>query len=140
MSSIYNKQKCKELQNSPEDIAQEMYTYKKVANRVKPVATTLPEEFRIVRKVPSDPLAELPKLPTQPPDFTPGKRYTQERMEAMPVNKDKFLWTDEAKLVHHMVKVHKEVFTWTEVEKGEFSEEYFEPVVIPTIEDRKSVV
>ena len=103
MSSIYNEQKHKELQNSPEDIAQEMYAYKKVANRVKPVATTLPEEFRIIRKVPSDPLAELPSLPTQPTDFTPGKRYTRERMEAMPVNKDKFLWTEEAMLVHHIV-------------------------------------
>ena len=51
----------------------EAFAYKKVANRVKPVATTLPEEFRIVRKIPSDPLADLPVLPTKPPDFIPGK-------------------------------------------------------------------
>jgi hypothetical protein len=80
----------KELEAGPQDINQEMLAYKKVANKVRPVATTLPEEFRIVRKIPTDPLAELPKLPTSPPIFTPGKRYTQERMESMAVNKDNF--------------------------------------------------
>ena len=30
---------------------QEVFAYKKVANWVKPVAMTLPEEFRIIRKI-----------------------------------------------------------------------------------------
>ena len=47
--------------------------YKKVANHIKPVATTLPEEYWIVRHIPQDPLTDLPALPTQPPEFTPGK-------------------------------------------------------------------
>ena len=111
-----------------------MLAYKKVANKVRPVATTLPEEFRIVRKIPSDPLAELPKLPTNPPIFTPGQRYTQERKDAMQVNEDGFLWPEEEKLVHFMIKVHEFAFAWCEEEKGRFSEEYFEPVVFPTIE------
>lgn len=111
-----------------------MLAYKKVANRVKPVATTLPEEFRIVRKIPTDPLATLPTLPTKPPDFTPGERYTQERKEMMPVNKNGFLWPEEEKLVHHLIKLHETAFAWTEDEKGKFSEDYFEPVVIPTVE------
>jgi flagellar basal body P-ring protein FlgI len=33
--------------------------YKKVANKIKPVATTLPEEYRIVRRLPHDPLTSL---------------------------------------------------------------------------------
>ena len=45
----------------------EMLAYKKVANRIKPVATTLPEKFRIVRHIPSNPLAKLPIMPTCPP-------------------------------------------------------------------------
>ena len=56
----------------------ESLAYKKVANRIKPVATTLPEEFRIVRKMPSKPLEEMPKMPINPPEFTPGKRYKME--------------------------------------------------------------
>ena len=110
------------------------YVYKKVANRIKPVATMLPEEFRIVRKVPSDPLAELPVLPVQPPEFTPGTRYTQERKEAMPANVNGFLWPEEEKLVHYLIKVHEAAFAWTEEEKGKFYEDYFKPVVIPTVE------
>jgi hypothetical protein len=119
-----------------EDSIQEVkvLAYKKVANRIKPVATTLPEEFRIVRKVPSDPLEDLPKLPPKPPEFSPGKRYTKERMNDMGVNKDGFLWPEEEKLVHHLIKIHEEAFAWTEEEKGRFSSEYFDPVVIPTIE------
>lgn len=81
LSSVSEEQRRKELENSPEDIRQEILAYKKVANRVRPVATTLPEEFRIVRRFPSDPLADLPKLPTSPPDFIPGERFTWERME-----------------------------------------------------------
>lgn len=52
---------------------------KKVAHRIKPVATTLPEDFRIVRRIPSSPLESLPILPFHPPEFTPGSRYTLER-------------------------------------------------------------
>ena len=48
LSSVSEEQRRKELENSPEDIRQEILAYKKVANQVRPVATTLPEEFRIV--------------------------------------------------------------------------------------------
>jgi hypothetical protein len=56
----------------------ESLAYKKVANKKRLVATTLPEEFRIVRRIPSDPLEDLPILPTNPPEFEPGERYTKE--------------------------------------------------------------
>ncbi|KJA18651.1 hypothetical protein HYPSUDRAFT_111434, partial [Hypholoma sublateritium FD-334 SS-4] len=114
--------------------AAEILAYKKVENRVKPVATTLPEHFRIERRTPSDPLAALPPLPHHPPEFTPGIRYTTERKEAMQVNSDGFLLPDEEKLVHHMINVHEDAFAWDESEKGQFSAEYFDDVVIPTIE------
>ena len=134
LSAVCDEERRKELENGPQDLSQEIFAYKKVANRVKPVATTLPEEFRIVRKIPGDPLAELPKLPTHPPEFVPGARYTQERKEAMPVNIDDFLWPEEEKLVHYIIKSHEYAFAWIEEEKGKFSEDYFEPVVFPTVE------
>ncbi|THU96470.1 hypothetical protein K435DRAFT_615149, partial [Dendrothele bispora CBS 962.96] len=34
--------------------------YKPVALKVRPVKTTLPEEFRILRKIEGDPLAGMP--------------------------------------------------------------------------------
>ena len=110
------------------------YAYKKVANRTKPVATTLPEEFRIKRKIPVDPLLDLPELPTKAPPFTPGERYTQDRKNDMKINEDGFLTQDEEDLVHWIIREYEHVFAWDESEKSKFSDEYFDPVVIPTIE------
>ena len=36
--------------------------------------------------------------------------------------------------MNHLIKIHENGFAWTEEEKGRFSDEYFEPVVIPTVE------
>jgi hypothetical protein len=133
-NSPYTPYTCEINNQNQFSISFSTYAYKKVANRTKPVATTLPEEFRIVRRIPEDPLALLPELPTSPPKFTPGERYTQERKEAMAVNKDGFLWPEEEELVHHLIKIHEQAFAWTEAEKGKFTDAYFDPVVIPTIE------
>ena len=112
----------------------ETLAYKKVTNRIKPMATTLPEKFCIVRHIPSDPLAKLPIMPTCLPDFSPGSRYTEERMKAQGVNPTGFLTDEEEKLIHHLIRVHEDGFAWTEEEKGKFSNDYFDPVVIPTVE------
>ena len=45
-----------------------------------------------------------------PPDFTPGKRYTQERYEAMNVDPAGFLWSEEKKLVHFFILMHEMAF------------------------------
>lgn len=117
-----------------EEVSIKSFTYKKVANQIKPVATTLPEQFKIVRKIPNDPLADLLILPVSPPEFMPGKRYNLERKEKMAINKDQFLWLEEEKLAHYLGKVHELAFAWTENEKEIFLDEYFEPVIIPIIE------
>ena len=52
--------------------------YKKAANWIWPVWTTLLEEYHIVRRVPSDPLFSLPLLLTHPPEFSPSKKFTEE--------------------------------------------------------------
>jgi hypothetical protein len=57
---------------SEEDSNTSNYAYKKVANRTYPVATTLPENFHIVHRIPTNPLENMPELPTHPPDFIPG--------------------------------------------------------------------
>lgn len=120
-----------ELLNTTET---QSFAYKKVANHIKPVATTLPEDFRIVRRIPCNPLESMPTLPTHPPEFTPGLRYTTERMKVMNINPDGFLWPEEVKLIHHLIKSQELGLAWTEDEKGKFSDEYFEPITIPTIE------
>ncbi|KAJ8483236.1 hypothetical protein ONZ45_g14668 [Pleurotus djamor] len=107
--------------------------YKKAANRIKPVATTLPTEFRMVRREPPNILADLKPLPTHPPDFTPGKRYTQERYDNQNINPAGWLWPEEVKLAHYILRDKEMCFAWDESEKGKFSSEWFDPVIIPTV-------
>ena len=118
----------------PPDTAALTLAYKKVANKVRPVAATLPEDFRNIRRIPVDPLLSLTPLPTHPPDFTPGKRLTQERLDALALNADGFLQPEEQKLLLHILKTNEMGLAWEEEEKGRFSDEYFSPVKIPVIE------
>ena len=107
--------------------------YKKVANKTRPVATTLPENFRIVRHEHPDPLAGMLPLPTHPPDFVPVGRLTKERRDKMTVG-DGFLLPEEIKLVDWILGTHHRAFAWGDEERGAFDPKYFEPVEIPHIE------
>ena len=108
--------------------------YKKVAKKVRPVPTSLPEDFRTIRRIPSDPLLSLPELPHHPPNFSPGNRLNQERLDALKLNQDNFLWPEELKLLQHILKLNELGLAWTEEEKGRFRDDYFSPVKIPVIE------
>lgn len=108
--------------------------YKKVADRVKPVPATLPDKFRIVRRAPPDPLADLPKLPYHPPSFTPTERFSMERKETLDLNRSGFLWPDEEKLALWVLVVQQDAIAWVPEERGSFDERYFDPIIIPTVE------
>jgi hypothetical protein len=108
--------------------------YKKATNMTKPVATTLPEEFKIVQRIPSNPFVDLPTVPSQLPEFKRGDRYTRERMDKIPVNEDDFLWPEEVKMEDYLIREHQSTFAWNENEREQFSEDYFDPVPIPTME------
>ena len=73
-------------------------------------------------------------LPFKAPEFIPGKWYTLERKVEFPANPEGFLWPEEEKMVHHLMKMQEDSFAWTKEEKGKFQSEYFDPVVIPMIE------
>jgi hypothetical protein len=108
--------------------------YKPVALKVRPVLGELPDRYRIKREIIGDPLAELPTLPINPPDFTAKGRYTNERREKMDaVHDPEFLTAEERKLMHWIISEHNEAFAWEDSERGKFKEEFFPPVEIPTI-------
>ena len=99
-------EECKAFTVTLEAVAgedRESFKYKKVANKTKPVATTLPEVFRIMRRSPSDALADLPALPTDLPQFVPMGRYMQERHDDLDLNLEGFLWPAEEVLAHKVV-------------------------------------
>jgi len=111
-----------------------LHVIKKVVNRICPVWKTLLEEYHIVQRIPSDPLLSLPILPTHPPNFILSEKFTQEHMEKMNINASGFLWLDEQKLVLFLIKAQEEGIAWDTSEWGNFWKDYFDPVVIPTIE------
>lgn len=55
--------------------------YKPVAQRVKPVPGVFPEDARVIRQFPEDPLDTLPPLTCHPPEFKPSQKLTQGRMQ-----------------------------------------------------------
>ena len=104
-----------------------------MANQIKPVAMTLLEDFWIIQHIPTDLLEILPEISPNPPNFSSGECYTLERKSAMNVNQEQFLWPEEEKLVHHLIKLQEFAFAWTEDEKRKFLSDYFNPVVISTV-------
>lgn len=108
--------------------------YKSVTKKVKPITGTLHKDFQNIRHIPADPLLSLCPLPTHPPDFMLGERLTQECLNELALNAHDFLWPEEIKLLHHVLKVNELGLAWTEVEKGRFKDEYFSPVKIPVVE------
>ena len=108
--------------------------YKPVALKTRPVLGTVPERFRIVRNITGDPLASMPQLPTNPGDYVPTGRYTQERKEAFDKAHDgDFLWPKERKLLHQFMCLQNEAFAWSDEERGCFKPEFFLPIEFPVI-------
>lgn len=107
--------------------------YKPVAQKVRPVVTVLPKEFRITRNIVGDPLAEIPKLLQNPPRFRPTGRYTQERKEKIDKQHADFLWPEELALAHHFMMEQNEGFAWDDTERGRFRPDFFPPIEIPTV-------
>ena len=116
-----------------EDI-KSVYKYKPVALKTRPVVQELPAEFRIKREIIGDPLAEMPRLSPNPPDFVPTGRYTQERKDQFDkVHGGDFLRPEERKLMHHFMMLQNEGFAWDDSERGRFREDFFPPVEIPVV-------
>ena len=123
------------------DGARSVYKYKPVALKTRPVVQELPAEFRIKREIIGDPLAEMPKLLPNPPDFFPTGRYTQERKDQFDkVHGEDFLLAEERKLMHHFMMQQSHGFAWDDSERGSFREDFFPPVDIPVIPHRPWVL
>src|SRR5580698_5322739 len=108
--------------------------YKPVAIKARPVKTTLPDEYRVIREIKGDPLEGMPVLPIVPPPFTPGKRYTLERKEIIDkLHKEDFMWPQERLLFHWLMKEQEMGFAWNAEESGTFREDFYPPVKFPVL-------
>jgi hypothetical protein len=136
-SGIFANCACGNLANHPWDGERSQFVgkkYKPVAVKVKPILDSLPDKFRIKREIIGDPLADMPKLDPNPPEFTPTGRYTEERKKQMDQNHEEgFLLPEERKLLHYLVCLQNLAFAWDDTEKGKFKKEFFADIEIPVI-------
>ncbi|TFK79464.1 hypothetical protein K466DRAFT_505514, partial [Polyporus arcularius HHB13444] len=107
--------------------------YKRVDKKVKPVAGTMPEESRVIRQFPEDPLASLPELSPIIPDFIPTIKLTEEHIEKMALNKDGYLWPEEEKLFLHILKLNEKAVAFQDSDRGMLRDDYFSPYIMPVV-------
>ncbi|KAJ2974290.1 hypothetical protein NUW54_g11915 [Trametes sanguinea] len=113
-----------------DDLRREVFgVYKPVDRRVKPVPGVFPEDARVIRQFPEDPLETLVPLTPHPPVFEPTPKLTQERMDGLQINSDGFLWPEEERLFQHIFRLNEKVLAFEEGDR----EDYFSPYIIPTI-------
>ena len=110
-----------------------VYKYKKVENKVRPVPAVMPEDVKVTRSFPEDPLKNLSTLPTHPPEFVPSNRLTQERMETLDIDNNPELTTEERRLLKHILLVNERSIAFEEKERGTFRRDYFSDYQIPVI-------
>ncbi|KDR75965.1 hypothetical protein GALMADRAFT_139730 [Galerina marginata CBS 339.88] len=107
--------------------------YKRADKKKHPVSTSFPEDCRVTRQIPEDPLLTLPTLPFNPPEFTPTSKISHERMGELNVNSTGFLWPEEEKLFQYVMTTNEGAIAFEDAECGTLKESYFSPYIIPTI-------
>ena len=116
-----------------DDQEREVFVYKPVHKRIKPVPATFPQEAAVTRTIPEDPLLSLPELSRNPPDFCPTERLTWERLQSMKLNEDGFMLPEEEKLFEQVLRLNDTSLAFENSQRGNFSDKYFSPYIIPTI-------
>ena len=108
--------------------------YKPVAKRKRPVPNVIPENVKVKRRFPSDPLANLPKLPIKAPVFAPTLKFTTERMEKLAIDKNPDLSPDEINLLQYILVLNERSIAFDENERGTFRQDYFSDYQMPVME------
>ena len=114
------------------DFTSHSLAYKPVAKKVRLVLAPLEEEYCVLCRLPDDLLAGLITLPTNPPDFVPRQRFTQECANALDLDLAQWLWPEEVKLVQWMVLNRETAFAWTATKCSRLDDQYFPLVKIHT--------
>lgn len=116
------------------DMSAQVHTaYKRVDRKVKPVPGVFPEDARVIRQIPEDPLQSLPPLLKNPPEFVETGRLTKERLASLNINPDGFLWPEEERLFGQVLQLNQHTLVFEEHERGTFREDYFSPYIVPTV-------
>ncbi|KAG6839178.1 hypothetical protein C0991_005184 [Blastosporella zonata] len=108
--------------------------YKPVALRTKPVAASIPDSFQIKCNIIGDPLRDIPILSVNPPPYIPTGQFNQEQKDQFVETHDNgFLSKSKINLFIHLMCLQNKGFAWDDSEWGNFQNDFFKPVKIPTI-------
>ena len=122
------------VEDFKEDMELKAFTaYKRVAQKVHPVSGTFPQEARVYRQFPHNPLDTLSPLPTKPPEFRPTERMTTEQMDSLNVNGVGFLSGEEEKLFKYILVMNEDTFPFEEKDRGILRRDYFSDYIMPTV-------
>ena len=73
-------------------------------------------------------------LTTKPPDWVPGGRLTDERMEMMDFGPEGWLSEEEMKLLRKVLRLREEAISFCPEERGFFKREYGNPYIILVVD------
>ena len=118
----------KESSQGPEA---QVLKYKTVDKRIRPVPAVMPEDVKVRRTFPVDPLKNLPSLPIHPPEFIPTLRMSQERIDKLGIDDNSDLLDEEKQLLKHVLVLNERSIAFTEFERGTFRQDYFSDYQIP---------
>jgi len=108
--------------------------YKTVDRKVRPVPAVMPEDVKVQRSLPDNPLSRLPVLPIQAPEFVPTSRVTQERMDKLGIDENEEMSEGEKRLLKHILVLNERSIAFEEIERGTFRRDYFSDYQIPVTE------
>ena len=98
------------------------------------VLSILPSKFHIECNIIRDLLTDISILPPILPPFAPHSCYTNKRHNKMDdLRPPDFLCPIECDLLHHVMALQNEGFTWDDSKHGHFHEDLFPPIKIPVI-------
>ena len=109
----------------------QVFKYKAVDKRIRPVPAVMPEDVKVRRTLPRDPLENLPALPKHAPEFIPTTKMTQERMDKLGIDENSELSDEEKRLLKHVLVLNERSVAFTEDERGTFRQDYFSDYQIP---------
>ena len=111
-----------------------IHKYKAVDKKIRPVAAVMPEDVKVQRTFPEDPLKNLPVLPFKAPEFVPTQKLTQERMDGLGIEANSDMTEEEKRLLKYILVLNERSIAFDDPERGTFRRDYFSDYQIPVVE------
>jgi len=106
--------------------------YKRVDKDIKPISTLIPQEFKVIRTIPYNPITTLELLDVHFGPQKPTRKFIQERINKILKDMESyaFLWPMEQDLFIYVLIKNEAAIAVEDEDRGTLKEEYFSPYKI----------